>query len=59
MIAPIGPITPYLKKWLLKSIEDITLVEHELRLPDDEVITSAVCFHAQQAVEKLLKSFLI
>lgn len=59
MIAPIGPITPYLKKWLIKSIEDITLVEHELRLPGEEVITSAVCFHAQQAVEKLLKSFLI
>lgn len=52
-------IDAYLKKWLIKALEDITLVEHELRLPEEEVITSGVCFHAQQTVEKLLKSFLI
>lgn len=52
-------IDDYIKKWLLKALEDITLVEHELRLSPEEAITSAICFHSQQAVEKLLKSFLI
>ncbi|MBI4330534.1 MAG: HEPN domain-containing protein [Chloroflexi bacterium] len=47
------------KKWLIKGMEDITTIEHELRLPEDEVVTSTVCFHAQQAAEKFLKAFLV
>jgi hypothetical protein len=35
-------IDEYIKKWVIKAIEDITVVEHELDLPNDEVITSAV-----------------
>ena len=30
-----------------------------MNLPDEEVVTDAVCFHSQQSVEKLLKSFLV
>ncbi|MBI4334181.1 MAG: HEPN domain-containing protein [Chloroflexi bacterium] len=47
------------RRWLIKAVEDIRTIEHEMKLPEGEVVTSAVCFHAQQAVEKLLKGFLV
>ncbi len=34
-------------------------MEHELSFPNEEIPTGAVCFHAQQCVEKLLKAFLV
>lgn len=47
----------FIKQWLLKANEDLLVVE---RLLDYEIIaTSSACFHCQQAVEKLLKAFLI
>lgn len=49
----------YLKKWLIKAFEDYKLIENELKLPDEKIPTSAVCFHCQQFVEKLLKAFLV
>ena len=47
----------YVQQWLAKADEDLLVVE---KLTDGEIIASnAVCFHCQQAVEKLLKAFLI
>lgn len=50
--------TPEIKNWIAKAEEDLRLIAHELALPDEEIVTSAVCFHAQQAAEKYLKAFL-
>jgi len=52
-------IDKYLKGWLIKAINDIRLIQNEFTLPDDRIVTDALCFHSQQAVEKFLKSFLI
>lgn len=49
----------YLKKWLMKADEDFKVAEHELERSQSEIITSAVCFHCQQTVEKLLKAYLV
>ena len=49
----------YYLKWIQKATEDLTVVEHELSFPKDEIPTGAVCFHAQQCVEKFLKAFLV
>lgn len=49
----------YIEKWILKALEDLKLISHELSFPPEEVVTGAVCFHSQQAVEKLLKAYLI
>lgn len=46
------------KKWIKKAIEDWKVVNHEMGLPEKEIVTSAVCFHCQQFVEKVLKSYL-
>ncbi|PRY97445.1 HEPN domain-containing protein [Marinilabilia salmonicolor] len=47
----------FIKQWLIKANEDLLVVK---RLVDYEIIaTSSACFHCQQAVEKLLKAFLI
>ncbi len=47
------------KKWLTKALNDYRTAQKLLSFPEDEIITDSVCFHAQQAVEKLLKAFLI
>mgnify|MGYP006277603773 CR=1 FL=1 len=49
----------YLKKWLIKADEDFKVAEHELERSESEMVTSAVCFHCQQCVEKLLKAYLV
>jgi len=49
----------YLKGWLIKANNDIRIIQNEFSLPEERIVTDAVCFHAQQAVEKFLKSFLI
>ncbi|HCJ67591.1 MAG TPA: DNA-binding protein [Elusimicrobia bacterium] len=46
------------KKWVIKALEDFNSVEHEFRLSDEEIVTSTVCFHCQQFVEKMLKAYL-
>ena len=48
-----------IKRWIVKALEDYTIVVHELRFPDEEISTSPICFHCQQVVEKLLKAYLI
>jgi len=51
-------MTENVKKWIIKAIEDWKVVKHEMGLPEEEIATSAVCFHCQQFVEKVLKSYL-
>lgn len=48
----------YIENWLFRAREDISLIKN---LVDSgiESYTSSICFHAQQGVEKYLKSFLI
>jgi len=48
-----------LKRWLVKAFEDYKVVEHEMKLPEKELLPSIVCFHCQQFVEKVLKAYLI
>jgi len=52
-------IDEYLKRWIIKAMEDFKVAKHELCLPEDEMATGAVCFHSQQLAEKLLKAYLI
>ncbi len=47
----------FIKQWIFKAHEDLLVVN---KLTEYEIIaTSTVCFHCQQAVEKMLKAFLI
>ncbi|NSW93140.1 MAG: HEPN domain-containing protein [Bacteroidales bacterium] len=48
----------YLKTWLFRANEDIAVIE-KLFESDPELFASTICFHAQQAVEKFLKAFLV
>lgn len=52
-------IDEYLRRWLIKAEEDFKVAQHELSFPEDEMATSAICFHCQQLIEKLLKAYLI
>ncbi len=47
------------KKWLIKAINDYKSAQKLLSQPEEEIITDTACFHCQQAVEKMLKAFLI
>jgi len=47
------------KEWIIKAYEDYITVKYLISLPEDEIITSAVCFHSQQFVEKIFKAFLV
>ena len=43
----------FIKQWLVKANEDLLVVD---KLTEFEIIaTTSVCFHCQQAVEKLTK----
>jgi len=48
----------YIEQWFRKADEDIAVLE-KLLSDQPEHYTGAICFHAQQAVEKFLKIFLI
>jgi len=48
----------YLATWLFRANEDIAVIEN-LYKSDPESFASTICFHAQQAVEKFLKAFLV
>ncbi len=48
----------YVKRWIAKAINDFKIAEHELKQSEKEMVTDAICFHCQQAVEKLLKAYL-
>ena len=47
------------KDWIIKAYEDYITAKYLISLPEDEIITSAVCFHSQQFVEKIFKAFLV
>ncbi len=49
----------YVKKWVMKAINDINVAKHELAQSESEMVTDAICFHCQQSVEKFLKAYLI
>jgi HEPN domain-containing protein len=48
----------YLKNWLFHANEDVLVIEN-LFESGSEMFSSSICFHAQQAVEKFLKAFLV
>jgi HEPN domain-containing protein len=48
----------YLKNWLFRANEDLAVID-SLYKTDPTFYSSTICFHAQQAVEKFLKAFLI
>lgn len=45
------------RRWIAKADEDLTAAERLIAL--DDSLAAVVCFHAQQAVEKLLKALLV
>lgn len=49
----------YVKRWLIKANNDLKVAENEMGLSPDDIVTEAVCFHCEQAVEKFLKTYLI
>ena len=49
----------YIANWIKKANNDLQVAENELLMVKYDVVTDAVCFHSQQAVEKYLKAFLI
>jgi len=48
---------PLTKRWLNKATEDFRVMRREFR-NTEEPAYNAICFHAQQCTEKLLKGFL-
>ena len=48
-----------IKRWLIKAINDYKSAQKLLSQPEEEIITDTACFHCQQAVEKMLKAFLL
>lgn len=48
----------YLKNWIFRAKEDIAVIDN-LYETDPNIYASTICFHAQQAVEKFLKAFLV
>jgi len=52
-------IDEYLGKWLIKAKSDLKVAENEIKLSPEEMVTDAICFHSQQAVEKYIKAYLI
>ena len=47
------------EQWIEKANEDIKVLSILIHREDAEEMTSTIGFHCQQAIEKLLKSFLI
>jgi HEPN domain-containing protein len=47
------------QQWIEKAEHDLCNAEHTLTIRDEECPFDTVCFHAQQCVEKYLKSWLI
>lgn len=48
---------PLTKRWLNKAAEDFRVMRREFRNAEDPAY-NAICFHAQQCVEKLIKGLL-
>ncbi len=54
MVLPSMPLTPYVRKWFARADDDI----RSGKILFEECLYNPVCFHAQQAAEKLFKGFL-
>ncbi|MGD9201390.1 MAG: HEPN domain-containing protein [Chitinispirillia bacterium] len=52
-------VDEYTKKWLQKAMNDLKVVRNERAVEKENLVTDAICFHAQQAAEKLLKAYLV
>jgi len=52
-------VDDYLKQWLQKAMNDIKVMHNERNMAEENLVPEAICFHAQQAVEKFLKAFLV
>jgi len=48
----------YLKNWIFRANEDIAVIENLFK-SEPELFASSICYHAQQAVEKFLKAYLV
>jgi len=48
----------FFKQWLFRAAEDIAVIESLFHAKTTS-FNSSICFHAQQAVEKYLKAFLV
>ena len=48
----------YLKNWIFRANEDIAVIENLFKSEPD-LFASPICYHAQQAVEKFLKAYLV
>jgi len=48
----------YLKNWVFRANEDIAVIENLFK-SEPESFASSICYHAQQAVEKFLKAYLV
>lgn len=51
-------VVAVVREWILKADNDLKTAAHTLKLKSD-CPTDTVCFHAQQVVEKYLKSLLV
>ena len=40
-------------------MNDLKVMRNERNMKSDNLVTDAICFHAQQAVEKFLKAYLV
>lgn len=49
----------YIRQWLTKADHDIIIMRQGMDRPETEWVNDILCFHAQQAVEKALKAYLI
>lgn len=47
----------YVQRWLFRADEDVAVIDR-LMQSEPQAYASAVCFHAQQAIEKYLKAVL-
>ena len=47
------------RRRLKEAMEDLRVVVHEMALAPEERVAPAICFHAQQFVEKVFKAFLV
>src|ERR1035437_2434169 len=48
----------YLRNWIFRANEDIAVID-KLFESGPDLFASSICFHAQQAVEKFLKAYLV
>ena len=57
-VSPDSPARQVAQEWLKTAEHDFAVVQALNKDPDDAYL-SAICFHAQQCVEKILKAVLI